>query len=328
MRRTPFWLGAAALALFACAAPAPAGPQAIAELARLTAWADSGTPLPAGVVVGKVGRLEADGIKPASGVTVRLRGRTARTDAAGRYGFSGVPAEEVELQVTEPGHYLARAGCRPSSVMGVPRVNLLLVPTAPLAGQAADAAVVAGVVTDPRGAALPAGSVHLVDSSSEGGQGGNAYHRADADGFYTAWLTGLARGPQLQGQASLTAFGTTPGGVRVESQGVMTFTLGPLPTYAVPAGTSAFLPPAELRRVDGEAHRYTFQAERLPNRRDELWVRLESPQGIWEVPPSGLSGKTVTVDWPAGCCVAPLKVTLSTFGLSSPLGGVAAVTVD
>lgn len=322
------WLGVAALALSACAAPAAVGPQAIADPDLMFSWAEAGTPLPAGVVVGMVGRLEADGVRPASGVSVRLRGRVARTDAAGRYAFSGVPAEAVIVQLTEAGFYGVSMSCTLSPVMGVPRVNLLLVPTAALSGQAADAAVVAGVVTDPRGAALPGGSVHLVDSSSRGGQGENAYVTADADGFYTARLTGLARGPLLQGQASLTAFGTTPGGVRVESQGVASFALSSAPTYAVPAGTSAFLPPGPMRRVEGPAGAFRFEAERLPTRRDELWVRLETDQGLWEVPPTALDGSTATVTWPAGCCVNPTRVRLSTFGLSSPLGGTSDLLID
>lgn len=315
-------IGLAALVLAGCSAAA-SGPRAITELGTLEAWAQAGSPLPAGVIMGKVARLDGNGFKPASGVTVRLRGLTARTDAAGRYAFSHVPAGDVAVSLSEPGHYPVEALCRSSAVMGVPRVHLALVPTTALAGQPADVAVIAGVVSDPRGAALSEGTVHLVDSASQDGQGSNMNVKADGDGYYVALLVGLARGPLLQGQASITAFGTTPGGVRVESRSVTGLVLGPQPTYAVAAATDAFLPPTGLRLVGSDASRLTFEATRLPTRRDELTVRLDSSQGVWEVPPTTVDGTTVIVDRPPGCCPASTRVRFATFGVSSPLGGAA-----
>lgn len=290
------------------AAPAPV-PSPGAEAAYRAA--EAGEALPAATVVGYVGRLAAEGFQPAPGVRVAVVGSEhgASTDGGGYYQLEGVPEGPLLLEAASPGHHAFRLTCRLMGGVGLPRANLPLVPLAP---SSPGATTVAGVVTDPRGAALPAGTVHLVEAVSREGAGGNARQTADAHGFFVARLEGVER----SGVGSLTAYGQTPGGVRVESTAVQGLSLTAASRLAIQAETQSFLPARSPRLVRREGDVFTLTARDVPRRLDELKVRLETPDGAWEAAPDRLATDEVVVTFPGAPASGALR--LLTLGLVAP----------
>lgn len=263
------------------------------------ASARGGTPLLPGQVSGFVARFDGRAFVAAGGVEVRLTGTEARatTDAQGFYGFSNVPAGVLQLEAAPIGDHPAALACRLTSMHGLARVNLALVPKARPVGLAADALAFAGVAVDPRGTALPGATVRVADSLSADG---NRAVQADADGFWAAVVPGVASGPLTSGQATLTVFGTTPGGVKVESTEALTVLLAGEPTVPVTATTKAFAAPAGLAWEAGSARRRVLTGENLPSRRDELVLRFTTTSGFTEATPASAAPGRVAIDLPPG----------------------------
>lgn len=287
------------------AAPAPVPSPGVEAAYRA---AEAGEALPAGTIVGYVGRLAGEGFQPAPGVRVTVVGSEhgASTDGGGYFRLEGVAEGPLQLEAASPGHHAFRLTGRLMGGVGLPRANLPLVPAS------TGMTTVAGVVTDPRGAALPAGTVHLVDAVSREGAGGNARQTADAHGFFVARLEGVKH----SGAGSLTAYGQTPGGVRVESTAVQALSLTAASSLAIQAETQSFLPARSPRLVRREGDVFTLTARDVPGRLDELKVRLETPDGAWDAVPDRLATDEVVVTLPGAPASGTLR--LLTLGLVAP----------
>lgn len=300
-------------------APLPS-PGAVYAAAR------AGAPLLPGQVSGYVARWDGQAFAPAAGVEVRLGSQPARatTDARGYYGFAHVPPGLLTLEIDTAGDHPARLACRLPGMTGLARVNLALVPKARPASLAGDAVALAGVAVDPRGAALPGATVRVVDSLSKEG---NRAVTADADGFWAAVVPGVPAGPLADGIATLTAFGTTPGGVRVESTDALNLQFGPEPTIAVTAATRVFAAPKALRWAEANDKRRILVGENLPSRRDELVLRFARELGYTEGLPASSEPGRIAVDMPPGSA-AGVTVELLPLGLLPPEGKPPGIPLD
>ena len=203
-------LGAITLLLSACAPP-----SAALSPTWLLQAAEAGQGLPAGAIAGSVRRLDGPAFQPAAAVTVTLEdGSKTLTDARGAFAFDRLSPGAHALTATAPGCHPIRLTIRLPEGAGLGRVRLPLVPLAAPEGLPADGVVLAGVVTDGAGAAVPSAILRCVDSASESGRGANQTWQADADGYYLGTLLRPAPGP---GVASITAYGRTPDGAAVET---------------------------------------------------------------------------------------------------------------
>lgn len=301
-------------------------PAALAGPGAAIAAAQAGTLLAPGTVVGKAGKFDGKAFVAASGVEVVLGDGLARTttDAAGAYGFANVPAGVHQVKAAAEGHHPAAVAFRVPGHGGIGRINLALVPTARPAGLAADALAIAGVLVDPRGAALPGGTVRLADSLTTEG---NRAATADADGFWAVVLAGVAPGPLTNGQATLTAFGATPGEVKVESTEPLTIPLDAAPTHLVVAATKAWAAPRALKWVEAAGRRRVLAGEFLPTRRDELVVRWSRPVGYSEGLPASVEGGKVVLEVPPGYEGSDASVALLPLGLVPPAGDPPAISL-
>lgn len=299
---------------------------ALTSPAATVASARAGTMLAPGLLAGRVGRFDGKAFQPAAGVEVVLGDGTARatTDAEGLYGFANVPAGVHQVKAATAGHHPYTVAYRQAAHGGIGRVNLALVPTERPAGLAADQVAIAGVLVDPRGAALPAGTVRLADSLTTDG---NRAVTADADGFWAVVLGGVAAGPLTNGQATLTAFGTTPGEVKVESTEPLTLPLDGAATHAVVAATSAYALPRDLRWVEASGRRRVLAGTFLPTRRDELVVRWARPVGYSEGLPTAVEGGRVVLEVPPGYDASDAAVELLPLGLVPPAGKLPALSL-
>lgn len=272
----------------------------LASPGAAVASARAGALLAPGTLAGRVGRYDGQGFVPAPGLAVKLDDGAAEatTDAEGHYGFANVAAGVHRVAVATEGHHPCVVAFRASALGGLGRVNLALVPVARPAGLGADALAIAGVIVDPRGAAIPGGTVRLADSLTAEG---NRAVQADADGFWVVALGGLALGPLTNGQATLTAHGATPGEVKVESTEALTLPLdGTAATVAVVAATRAYTLPRDLRWVEAAGRRRVLAGSFLPTRRDELTVRWARPLGYSEGLPAAVEAGRVVLEVPPG----------------------------
>ncbi len=299
---------------------------ALASPAAAVASARAGTMLAPGLLAGRVGRFDGKAFVGAGGVEVVLGDGTARatTDAEGHYGFTNVPAGAYQVKVAAAGHHPCTVAFRQAGHCGLGRVNLPLVPTDRPASMAVDQVAIAGVLVDPRGAALPAGTVRLADSLTAEG---NRAVQADADGFYAVVLSGVATGPLTNGQATLTAYGATPGEVKVESTEPLTLPLDASATHAVVASTRAYAMPRDLRWVEASGRRRVLAGTFLPTRRDELVVRWARPIGYSEGAPVAIEGGRVVLEVPPGHDAADAAVELLPLGLVPPEGKLPAISL-
>ena len=293
-----------ALVLLAACATTP-GPSPSLTLGAVGA----GEPPPPGTASGTIYRLVGGGFEPAAGAQVALVGAPpASADAAGRYALSGLAPGAHDLEASLAGHLGAPLRVRLSAAMGVARADLVLVP----AGGGLPDRTIAGVVADPRGAALPGAEVRLVDSLSASGAGGNQQVRADAVGRFLARLPAVGTSALTAGVAYLTATGVTPGGVRVETSRVAPLALDDRAHVPVALIAEAFRPPMALTAVAPDRVR----ASGLPARRDELVVRWSGPSGQVEQPPAAITDGEVQVTLPAGCCAGEGRLGLLVFGIA------------
>lgn len=303
----------------------PVGPPAaLANAATAYGAAAAGGMLPAGVLVGKVQAYDGTGFQPIAGLAVTLDGQglSTTTAADGSFGFQQVPAGEVHLKASRDGSLPAELVCRLTAVAGLPRANLVLVPSARPEALAKDAVAVAGVVTDPRGAALPGGAVHLVDSVSDNGKGSNVTFQADADGYFARVLPAV---PVLAGgQAQITAYGLTPGGVPVETTTVGSLALGGQPVIPMVLGTTAFASVTDATWGTGPGRGRVISGGKLPLRRDELVFHLDQDGKTADVAPDYVADGRAGLTLPAGFELGRGTVEIRTLGLvpapSIPIG--------
>ncbi|HEY9720938.1 MAG TPA: carboxypeptidase-like regulatory domain-containing protein [Oscillatoriaceae cyanobacterium] len=271
------------------------------------AAAEAGAPLPAGTVVGLVARADGTTFSPAPGVTVNLDpgGRTTRTDLDGHYRFDGLAPGTLHLSVQAADCLSVTITATLGPAVGLPRVNLPLVPKSASPG-------IAGVVCDPRGCALPNGTVHEVDALTTPGI---RDADADADGFFAIALTG-ARG---NGAIELQGHGTTPGGLRVESTTVQT--LAADGTLAVQVGTDAFSAPTNAHVLREGSGQLTITADGLPTRPDELSLRVTNGGNQWTLAPDRLADGELDATLPAEAS-GEASATLRPFDRDPPTGPV------
>ncbi|MEB3222557.1 MAG: hypothetical protein VKS61_10810 [Candidatus Sericytochromatia bacterium] len=289
-----------------------AAPTPVREPQPATTRFEGGEPLLAGLVIGRVCRLEGGRFVGVAGASVTLDGgaAVASTVGGGAYGFERVAPGVHRVTVTEPGMSPMNVAFRVGGAAGLGRVNLGLVPQAPEGGSASEDILLAGVAVDPRGCALPGATVRVADSLTSLG---NAAVQADGDGFWSLTLEKARRGPLTSGVASLTAYGRTPGGIAVEAMEVLTVPLRDVPSVSLVAATRAFSLPTALAWESGGAGGGRLRAEGLPRRRDELVVRLHAGAASVEVLPASLGPDGARLEWAAS--LTPSRVELLPLGL-------------
>ncbi|MEB3197739.1 MAG: hypothetical protein VKP62_11100 [Candidatus Sericytochromatia bacterium] len=280
------------------------------------AAARRGELLAPGRLVGKVGRFDGQRFQAAAGVEVWLDDGGIRTvtDGAGYYGFERVGTGLHRVSLRSPEAHPMVVSFRANPLTGLGRVNLPLIPLALTGEGEKENIALAGIVTDPRGAALPGGTVRLVDSLTEVG---NWSARADEDGFWSVTLKGVRRGVSVSGVANMTAYGRTPGGIQVETVTVQTLGLDASPTHALIAGTTAFGVPQSLAWASTGNRQGVLQGESMPQRRDEVMLRFRKGETTYETLPTETTDRTLSVQWPAAF-EAPGTVEVLPLGLVPP----------
>lgn len=289
--------------LAACGAP-PAGPRPLLAPAYARYVASQGKALLPGSLVGLVHRLEGERFVPAAGATVVVDegALSTRCDADGAYGFEGLAAGPHRLDASLEGHGGFRLQVVLNQAMGLPRANLLVVPKA--GGPA-----LAGVVVDPRGAAVPQGVVEAADAPT----GARLSSIANGDGLYRVALPESSSLPPRL--VNLSGHGLSPGGVKLDASRVQELSLTAPASVAL--GLDAFAQASEATWVGLQGRQVQVQAQGLPGRADELVLRWEDGRGAFEAVPIRLSPPLVEAELP----VAPLpggKLELRVLGLVPP----------
>lgn len=215
MNRLAGWL-LIGLGLAGCANPVPAATL------RWDATPTDGRPL-VGSLAGTVQAWQDEDFQPKPGVTVAVAGGPrAVTGPDGRFLLNGLKSGPVTLSIDAPGYEAAVPACRMPAEAGLEGVPIALLPVAPDRSDL----LIGGVLTDSRGVGVAKGTVHGVDSSSDGGAGGNRRLKTDTFGAFALRLSAVKAG----GQGSFTGYGVTPDGFRVESRSIRTL---PLPDRGV-----------------------------------------------------------------------------------------------
>lgn len=310
-RLAPIVLAAALLT--ACASP-PVPPPAAPLAPPALSAAPTTARLAAGTVSGLVAAWMDGEFRPIAGAKIRVSGEGATSPVVsgpdGRYTFTALAPGSHTLRVEAEGFDATTTRVTLDPVQGVPRANVVLVPAGYALAQVAPFdANVSGVVTDPRGAALPGATVHVVNNCANGGAGSNFFVTTDANGFYTATIPAVAVSAASPGVVQASATGLSPGGLRLDNLNFTSgFLTGPaivlspqMDTFEAP-GTptitgSSFVAPGGLASVT---------ATRLSSRADEFYIEVTSGGRIYTVLPNTVSTGTVTFQ-------APFTLPSSTF---------------
>ncbi|MFP5503933.1 MAG: carboxypeptidase regulatory-like domain-containing protein [Candidatus Sericytochromatia bacterium] len=271
---------------------------------------------PASVSVsGLVARHDGAGFIPLAGATIRVEGHAASavTDARGHYALTGLPAGSLRLRIEAAGHAPVLLKATVSPVGGLGRVNAALAPRAYGLKQASAVTAVSGVITDPRGAALPHATVRLRCAGANGGAGADLTLQSDANGFYAAALAGVLPNATVEVDAS----GTSPGGVALSASApaseatsgqrlVLNCTADSFPTLPTPAivGSSLVLAGDEA----------TVRVANVSTRTDEFYLRLKSGDAVLDVLPSAVIGDAVRFRVPMTLPDAGFEVEVVPFG--------------
>ncbi|MDB5099475.1 MAG: hypothetical protein JWM80_3896, partial [Cyanobacteria bacterium RYN_339] len=281
----------AAVAMTACQ-PAMLQNQQAADSPTAVTQMQAPQVLPAGTMKGMVAKFEGGKFVPVENAEVKVEGTNAvaHTDAEGRYTIAGVAQGAYNVVATKDGWVSGKHEIYMNPVMGTPRVNLALNPSE-RALQAVPASVtvtVSGVVTDPRGSALGGASIKVLSNvgnnpAAPAGSGFNQTATADAAGFYTISIPGVAVSPTQPGQVQVTAFGTSPGGLKLETTDVYAFNLTTATLVANPQ-CKAFTQPGIPTWPNGsfakEGTNSTIKADWLSSRSDEFYIELDCPATI------------------------------------------------
>lgn len=235
--------------------------------------------LPVGTFTGLVAAWDGAAFKPVAGAQVTVQGRAtaATTDENGIYTFAGLAPGAYTVQVVKDGFETHAGQVSLSPVAGTPRVNVALNKAGFALKQIAPfTATVTGVVKDPRGSALPTATVRIV---SNAGAGANKTVTANVNGFYSTTLDNASVSPLSPGQVQVTAFGTTPGGVRVEVSNVAAKNLQSSSLVVDPI-CDAFTRPTNLTFPTGTfapmGSNAQLKAETMSTRADEFYIELSS----------------------------------------------------
>lgn len=232
---------------------------------------------PMGHLRGTVLGLDGDTFVAATGVRVAIGDREAFSDERGRFDFDGLTPGPLALTAAPPGFVPIAMTLKLAERADLDGVSVPLVPRAKLpAGQI----LVAGTVTDPRGAALASGQVHAVDSFGNGLEGGNVDLPLDAHGCFVWRLKGVPTDGLVGGTGSLTAYGKSPGGWPTETTRITQVSLAPGQVSAfVIAGEAApiatpprwdWLPPRGIKVTMADAPSRQYEASLVLEDRDRL----------------------------------------------------------
>ena len=283
---------AAALAASACAPAAMLDQSQGASVKQAVRQPQSVPVLPVGTVSGVIASFDGKAFVPVVGATVRAEGvsGTAVTDAEGRYTMGGLPSGNVLLTATKEGFNESSLQVTLSPVAGVSRVNIAMAaPKRVLQGNnGTQTAIITGVVTDPRGSALGGATVKVLSNA-----GTNGFNlplvTADANGFYTASLPSIAVSALSPSQVQVTARGTSPGGVKLESTEVKALALTST-SLVVNAQCDAFTRPGTPSFPNGSYGPMdtvaTLEATNMSSRVDEFYIELSSGGKTYGVLPN------------------------------------------
>jgi hypothetical protein len=126
------------------------------------------------------------------------------------------------------------------------------------------------------------------------------------------------------GQAQLTAYARTPGGVPVETTAVVTVPLGGQAVIPLVLGTTAFKGVDAPAWGPGSGRGRTITGDNLPLRRDELVFHLEQDGHAADVPPDFVADGRAGFTLPPGFGFGTGTVEVRTLGLvpapSLPIG--------
>ncbi|MEB3327698.1 MAG: carboxypeptidase regulatory-like domain-containing protein [Candidatus Sericytochromatia bacterium] len=249
--------------------------------------------------------------EPVAGAAVKVEGTslTATTDAEGRYTLVGVAAGGQKLSVSKAGQVATRA-IAVSPVSGLANVNLALEGRQyALQGASPQRQLtLTGVVSDPRGVALPnaevtalttSGTINIEGASSREAKGSAtaaAVLQADSAGYFVFYVGDSDANNEIleadgNTQVRLDARGRTAGGLEVELSGdaavaftyaegnsgadsqvadlqCNTFPAVGKPAMVADAARGLALVPGELATIEVPAH--------LSQRADELFIRIHT----------------------------------------------------
>lgn len=277
------WLAlplAATVAVTACAPQATQQANRTTDVPAAVEQVQQAQQLPVGTFAGMIATFEDGQFKPVVGATVKVEGQdgTAMTDVDGRYVFNGLKPGDYKVVVTKDGFAQGEQQVNLSPVAGTPRVNVAMNKPGYALKQAAITPfnlTVTGVVTDPRGAALPNASVRIATTA---GTGTNQTVLSNANGFYTVTINNMSASPISPGYVQVTAFGTSPGGVKLEVDEVWAKPVTSA-SLVVNARCEAFTVPRNMTYPAGTftpmgALNATIEVENISTRADEFYLLL------------------------------------------------------
>lgn len=281
------WLAlplATTVAITACAPQATQQANKTADLPAVVEQVQQAKMLPVGTFAGMVATYEDGDFKPVVGAIVKVEGQggQAVTDADGRYVFEGLKPGDYKVAVTKDGFAQGEAEVKLSPVTGTPRVNVAMNKASyGLQQIAAFNATITGVVTDPRGAALPNATVRI--ATTAGSTGTNQTVPANVNGFYTVSIPNMAVSPISPGYVQVTAFGTSPGGVKVEVDEVWAKPITSA-SLVVNARCDAFTQPTNMTYPSGTftpmgSTNAAIDVEWMSTRADEFYLLLTTGTG-------------------------------------------------
>ena len=309
-RYNHIWLAlplAATVAITACAPQATQQTSRAADIPAAVEQVQQAKMLPVGTFAGMVATFDEGRFVPVVGATVKVEGAdgTAVTDVDGQYVFNGLKPGDYKVVVTKDGFQQGEGEVKLSPVAGTPRVNVAMNKPSYALNQAAItpfSATVTGVVTDPRGAALPNATVRVATTA---GTGTNQIVPANANGFYTVTVANMAASPISPGYIQVTAFGTTPGGVKVEVDKVWAKPVTSA-SLVVNARCDAFTLPQNMTHPAGTftpmgATNAEIDVEWMSTRADEFYLRLDYAGGTFAVLPESITNTPAVDPAPQKC---------------------------
>ncbi len=281
------WLAlplAATVAITACAPQSTQQANRTADVPAVVEQVQQAKMLPVGTFAGMVATYENGDFRPVVGAIVKVDGGEGQavTDADGRYVFNGLKPGDYKVAVTKDGFAAGEAAVTLSPVTGTPRVNVAMnMSSYGLKQIAAFPATITGVVTDPRGAALPSATVRVATTA---GTGTNQIVPANPNGFYTVTIPNMTVSPISPGWVQVTAFGTTPGGVKVEVDEIWAKPITSA-SLVVNARCDAFTRPQNMTHPSGTftpmgSTTAAIDVEWMSTRADEFYLRLTYDDGI------------------------------------------------
>lgn len=280
--RSALTLPLAASVLLAACAPAMVPNAREHEAAPAPVEVKASSVLPAGTLEGMIATFDGQDFVPVAGATVQLVGTslTAVTDAEGRYAIKGATPGTYKVVAAKDGFKDSEGQVILNPAAGTPRVNLAMAKAVYGVQQiAAFNATVTGVVTDPRGAALPNATVKILSNAANNGAGSNATTTANVNGFYSHQLPNVAVNTSSPGQVQVTAYGQSPGQVRLETKAVRALALTSA-TLVANTQCDAYTMPSTPTFPNGTyspmGSTATLKATDLSARADEFYILLES----------------------------------------------------